>query len=208
MIDLSNYNIYQNKDGRMRAYNKTTHAVTSYPRLIAELVFGIKLKKTDDVHHKDGNPLNNDPSNLEIIDHKEHERKHNGNGFGRGKRKYNDKILVCPVCKKSFTWTSKQQSAYYHKSRATKNTRKFDRQPPCCCKRCAGKYAAMIQYNNNDLEGDLKPKKKTCPICGKEFIWQQTSQWRFKHGMNEIPKPCCSMSCIHALRKQIKQNTD
>ena len=119
----------------MRAYNKTTHAVTSYPRLVAELVFGVKLKKTDDVHHKDGNPLNNDPSNLEIIDHSEHDRQH--------AKKLSDKIMVCPTCKQEFLWTVKQQHSFKGNR---KNRRKYGEQTgPYCSRHCAGIANQIIQ---------------------------------------------------------------
>ena len=138
MIDLSNYNVYTNKDGRMRAYNKITHSVTSYPRLLMELKLGRPLLKTEDVHHKDENPLNNDIENLEVIDHKEHERQH--------AQKYFDKEMICPICNKKFIWTVKQQIWYNGRTKRTIKTRKYDRQPPCCSKHCSGVYSAMAQY--------------------------------------------------------------
>jgi len=115
MIDLSNYNVYVCKDGRMRAYNKATHTVVSYPRLLMELALGRPLLKTEDVHHKDENPLNNDIDNLEIIDHKEHDRLHGMNV----PKKYIDKMMICPICNTSFLWTSKQQSNFISHNRKT-----------------------------------------------------------------------------------------
>ena len=105
MIDLSNYNIYKNKDGRLRAYNKTTHKVTSYPRVLMESILGRQLLPTEDVHHKDEDPTNNDPSNLEVIDCKEHDKLH-----GEKNRKYFDQTMTCPICNKQFIWTAYQQS--------------------------------------------------------------------------------------------------
>lgn len=207
MIDWNNYNVYINKDGRTRVYNKTTHKVISYPRLLMEDKLGRPLLPTEDVHHKDGNPLNNDIDNLEVIDHREHKSKHAKENKRFNRRKYTDKEMTCPVCRKIFTWTAKQQATYKSRTIKTAATRKFDRQPPCCCKSCAGKYAAMIQYGNIDIGGNLKPKERVCPICGNTFTWKQNSQWRFKHGLNEIPEPCCSMKCIHALQRLIKQKS-
>ena len=149
MIDLSNYNIYENKDGRLRAYNKTTHKVTSYPRVLMETILGRPLLPTEDVHHKDENPRNNDPDNLEVIDHCKHEKQHAEDKRNSGKLKYYDKQMICPVCGKEFLWTAKQQTNYNHKTKFTATTRKFNRQPPCCCKSCAGVYATNIQYRKN-----------------------------------------------------------
>lgn len=41
-------------------------------RFVAEGVIGRPLRADEDVHHKDGNKSNNDPSNLEIISHSDH----------------------------------------------------------------------------------------------------------------------------------------
>ena len=141
MNDLSEYNIEICKDKRIRAYNKKTHKVVSYPRIIMENVLNRPLLKTEDVHHLDGNPLNNDPSNLKVIDHKKHTSMHGGQN-----KKYYDKEITCPICGNVFIWTAQQQSWYDSKTRRTKASRKYPRQPPCCSKKCAGIYAAQIQY--------------------------------------------------------------
>ena len=203
MLDLSNYNIYTNKDGRMRAYNKTTHAVTSYPRLLMELTLGRPLLKTEDVHHKDENPLNNNIENLEVIDHVEHEKQHMLEKLIKCPPKYYDKEMICPVCEKIFTWTARQQCSYKSRTKTTAKTRKFDRQPPCCSKQCSGKYAASIQYNTHIYKEKVKKIERICHICKKTFIWGSASQYRFRKGVNEIPEPCCSRKCIHALRRQL-----
>lgn len=131
MIDLSNYNIYQNKDGRLRAYNKTTHKVTSYPRVLMEMKLGRPLLKTEDVHHKDENPLNNTLENLEVIDHREHDRMHGGNN-----KKYINKEMICPICNNTFIWNTRQQSQFQRKKRSG---------GPFCSKRCAGINNQLVQ---------------------------------------------------------------
>ena len=45
-------------------------------RLIAEKVLGRKLNSFEHVHHIDGNKLNNNPSNLSVMEIKEHQRFH------------------------------------------------------------------------------------------------------------------------------------
>ena len=49
-------------------------------RLIMENHVGRKLSYNECVHHKDGNPRNNEISNLEIVDRAEHIRHHLRNG--------------------------------------------------------------------------------------------------------------------------------
>jgi HNH endonuclease len=45
-------------------------------RLVMEQHLGRKLLPDEDVHHKDGNRLNNSPDNLEVLDHSAHTRRH------------------------------------------------------------------------------------------------------------------------------------
>jgi hypothetical protein len=46
-------------------------------RWVMENHLGRMLNRWESVHHKDGNPLNNDITNLEVIDHVEHAYLHN-----------------------------------------------------------------------------------------------------------------------------------
>ena len=131
MIDLSNYNIYENKDGRLRAYNKITHKVISYPRVIMEAILGRELLPTEDVHHKDENPKNNNPNNLEIIDHRKHDAIHGGKN-----RKYYPQSKKCPVCGTVFIWNEKQQSVYYSHNKTGLG--------PFCSRSCAGKITGPM----------------------------------------------------------------
>lgn len=54
-------------------------------RFVAEGILGRPLLPTEDVHHIDGDKANNNPSNLEIIDHAEHTRRSNASRvYARG----------------------------------------------------------------------------------------------------------------------------
>lgn len=196
MIDLSNYNIYTNKDGRMRAYNKTTHAVTSYPRLLMELTLGKPLLKTEDVHHKDENPLNNNIDNLEVIDYREHERKH----AQKHNKKYKNEKRICPICKTIFIWTSKQQYDFYSHFKSNKNN-----SGPFCSRRCAGINGQRIQMKKHNKESIflIDGLKRICPICGKEFVQSKTSQSRYNNGKNKFSEPVCSSKCRHEYRRRL-----
>lgn len=46
-------------------------------RMVIETLIGRKLLPTEDVHHKNGNKLDNNPDNLEVVDRGEHSRLHN-----------------------------------------------------------------------------------------------------------------------------------
>lgn len=133
--DLNNYNIYECSDGRVRAYNKITQKVISYPRLLVENKLDRLLEDYEDVHHKDENPFNNDIDNLEVKMHGKHQREH--------KKKYYDKIMICSYCKNEFIWTALSQRYFYsNKSRTQKEKCKTG---PYCSKTCAGKGSSKAK---------------------------------------------------------------
>lgn len=143
--------IYQNKDGRYRAYirddNNKPHVV-SYPRLLVEQNLHIKLDPNDDVHHKDEDFTNNDISNLQVIPHGEHQRIHNT-------AKYYDKEAVCEVCGKTFIWTATRQSCYYIDLKRGLN------RIVACSRSCSSIYGRYIQLGYDELEAlELSRKRK------------------------------------------------
>lgn len=134
------------------AYIKDTQKVVSYPRIIMENYLGRNLLSEEEVHHIDGNPLNNNIDNLEVLTKSEHLKIHASEN-----RKYYDKTMICPVCGKEFLWTSEQQQRFNsnrtRKERVNKNTT-F----PFCSKSCAGLYGRQIQK-----ELGIKTRKGSIP---------------------------------------------
>lgn len=128
MFDENRYNIYKNKDGRWRVYDKITRKVTSFPRLLMANKLGRPLMADEDVHHIDENPDNNNLTNLEVINHVKHEKIHTI------KYDWQDKIMICPECGKEFLWTIKQQ-----------RTRNRKKKGPFCSRRCVGLYGQREQ---------------------------------------------------------------
>ena len=47
-------------------------------RVIMESILGRKLRRDEHVHHKDGNPLNDEPENLEVLNISDHGSIHSG----------------------------------------------------------------------------------------------------------------------------------
>ena len=119
------------KDNRVRYYYKDENGNNHFgscPRILMEQKLGRPLEPYEDVHHIDGNPLNNDLSNLEVVNHGEHQKEHS--------TKYVDTIETCVVCGKLFTMTGHTWSklvADIHRGRTRTLT---------CSKSCAGKVGS------------------------------------------------------------------
>ena len=72
-------NHWNYKEGRIKSvdgyFQVSIKGIKYYEhRLIMEELIGRKLKKNEQIHHKDGDRSNNDPENLELISTKEHLR--------------------------------------------------------------------------------------------------------------------------------------
>jgi len=101
--------LYTGKDKRARlVIQKDDGSITSksYPRILMEQKLGRELLPEEDVHHIDGNPLNNNLNNLEIIMHGEHQREHS--------IKYFNTIEICQICGNTFIMTAKKWRCLYN----------------------------------------------------------------------------------------------
>ena len=120
------------KDGRMRcviAFPNGKKKTVSYPKYLMEVHLGRYLDSDETVDHIDGNPLNNELSNLQILNRREHCY----NDAIRNK----DIIVKCLYCGKEFTIKG---------SKISQRNRKDRHQSGYFCSReCSGKYGAAIQ---------------------------------------------------------------
>ena len=134
--------IYIGPDNRLRIVyfdqDKQKYCQMSYPKYIMEKHLNRKLLPNEDVHHIDGNTLNNDISNLEVKLKGPHQREHNLNNPNL--RKYPKETNVnCFYCNKSFIINSRQQSSHIHQMKYGRSSRYF------CSKSCVGKYGSDVQ---------------------------------------------------------------
>lgn len=96
-------------------------------RVIVENSISRLLTDNEVIHHKDGNKLNNDISNLEILNSSIHTRNHN---LDRGQLWVE---LKCPECHKNFN-IPKNKSFLGKKGKWS-----------CCSPSCRGKFSRKIQ---------------------------------------------------------------
>jgi hypothetical protein len=116
------------KDGRVRiAINGN---VMSYPKYLMEIELGRYLDDNEQVHHRDENPLNNDISNLEVLNRVDHGKQH--------KKHKVDIEVECYLCKRIFILTAQKQR------QRDKNKYRNDK-GPFCSRVCSGKYGKLVQ---------------------------------------------------------------
>ena len=122
---------YVGKDNRKRivVVNNSIKTTISYPKYLVEVSIGRYLNVDEQIHHKDGNFLNNNLDNLEIVKLKEHQHFHNP-GFIK------EQEAICVWCGKRFLMT---------KSHAKSRRDKRNKYGPFCSKRCSGLYGVSIQ---------------------------------------------------------------
>ncbi len=131
-----NYKIYgpykSKKDNRLRCVlvSKIDNSkiTISYPKYIMEIYLNRYLEKDETIDHIDCNPLNNDISNLRVINRADHTKQ---DSF------VNKDIKVrCSYCGKEFVIKG---SEIHHRNRKDRQSRYY------CSKVCIGKYGAAIQ---------------------------------------------------------------
>lgn len=126
------YGPYHRRDDRLVVVlysteeNQFARRTISYPKYLMEVHLGERLKSNETVHHIDKDPLNNDLSNLTIIDRSEH--------ASQDSIKYEPKKYTCPVCLEKFELTGKQQSEIVRQRNQGKS-----KTGPYCSRSCRGK---------------------------------------------------------------------
>jgi len=148
-----NYKIYgpylNKKDNRLRSVlvspdNK--RLTISYPKYLMEVYLDRYLEDDETVHHIDGNPLNNDIKNLQIIKRSEH--------VSNDVMRNSDITVKCKYCGKEFTIKG---STINNRNRSDREFHGY-----FCSKECSGKYGRSIQLGliKHTTEDKVVPDKR------------------------------------------------
>ena len=185
-----NGNTYLNpKEGRRFAILKNGRRIFIARYVMTQLI-GAEIPTHLHVHHIDGNKLNDHPENLELIDGREHARRH-AQGQGKGNIE-----LICPSCEKSFDL----RISIIEKKRRQNG----DNYQPTCCKPCAYNLlrirAAQIA-DKKSAEGNDNHVEFICACgCGRS---KSVPGWKFRSNEKRGRKNVFEHSCATRLGMEV-----
>lgn len=142
-----------------------------------------------DIHHADGNPLNNDPDNLVCLDSNDHQRSHNHPGNP-------DKLNE--VRHLAAAWHRSEEGRKWHSEHA-KWTWKVRKPLTKVCDQCGESFETLARRDSDRFcsnacksawrrDSGIDDEQRTCEVCGTEF----TVNKYYK-------KRTCSRSCARRL---------
>ena len=140
---------YERPDGRLIVIvtkENGTKSTISYPKYLMECQLNRYLDKDETVDHIDKNPLNNDLSNLRILNRSEH--------VAIDIKRNRDAIVTCQYCGKEFTIPGSK----LHDRNRNDGTRESSGY--FCSRTCSGKYGASVRYGGQKY----KDIKRVTPI--------------------------------------------
>ena len=121
-------------------------------RVVAENTMGRILTEYEDVHHMNGNKLDNRPENLVVLTRSQHAKLHSlEHGPVMG-------IFKCPECGRIFTRETRQS----HLVKPTKFNATF------CSNRCRGKFSSAVQHHG--MTEDRSRMIETCLLSKTQSV--------------------------------------
>lgn len=154
------YGPYLNKkDNRLRCvlvHPDGKKQTVSYPKYLMEVQLDRYLEENETIDHIDGNPLNNDLSNLQILDR----QKHCYNDALRNK----DVTVTCQYCGKEFVI---EGSKIHNRNRKDRTQSGY-----FCSRSCSGKYGKEVQLGliNPTTVDQVAPNKYQVKSAQEETL--------------------------------------
>jgi hypothetical protein len=149
------------------------------------------------VHHKDEDPFNNDPSNLELLSPAEHNVIHPGDQSWEEENLLGHLDRIRPLAAE---WHRSEEGHAWHVEHGKDAWAKRQPAAPRACEACGTEFEpAWDRATHCSRRCTNKSREKkyletvTCPICGAEFQ-------RDKYHPDK--RRTCSRKCGAALRKQ------
>ena len=180
------YHLYQGE----RHYSRGTRRLH---RVVWEYYNG-KIPPGYQVHHKDGNPANNDISNLECIPDRTHLEKHIDSIVKRGKSEKSVKHLAS-IRTRAAEWHRSDGGREWHREHASGEK---ERKIECTCIVCGKQFLSAYsdaRFCSNNCKSKWRrdnhqdDETRVCIVCGKEFRTNRFGNTK-----------CCSRSCAARYR--------
>ena len=133
------YGPYYRKDGRQHiilVHENGRKQTVSYPRYLMEIKLGRSLEIDEEVDHIDGDKLNNDLSNLQILSKKENAQK----AIIETNRQAKIEVYIC-LCGKEFKRDLREVNGNRNKGKVG----------PFCSRSCAGIFTHKDHWNDGKV---------------------------------------------------------
>lgn len=145
-----------------------------------------KIPKGYHVHHKDGNKLNNDISNLEILPGAEHISLH-GNNWAKSHYEKMVKNMEENVRPKAIEWHGSADGHKWHKEQYKIGLKKFKENKVIKkCKQCEKEFKSLdtkiAKFCSNNCkskhrrESGVDDITRVCKHCGNDFVTNKYSK--------------------------------
>ena len=162
------------------------------------------IPKGYEIHHIDGNTMNNDITNLMMVTIKEHKEIH-ANNISEERMDYLRKNLDKNARPKAIKWHKSEKGSEWHKKHYEKYKEKFHRKDTFKCECCGEQFESVVTGVNRFCSNKCKSKfrrdsgvddvYRTCELCGNNFKVNKYSKAK-----------TCSRSCANRLRSKLKDS--
>ena len=189
LMGSGKYYLAQSTTNEGRKHSKGLHVA------IWEFHNGKEVPKGYEIHHKDGNPLNNDISNLECVSRSEHFKEHLPKLMeycnSEEAREHLDEIR--PLAK---GWHSSEAGIEWHKKHYEESLG-LVQSKEYVCEQCGRRFEAKhkARFCSHNCEQKWRVAKQStyemrkCVICGKEF------EAKIPYGNKKRGSKTCSREC-------------
>lgn len=165
--------------------------------------YNCKIPKGYHVHHIDHDKGNNDISNLQLLEAREHYKLH-GAELTEEQRERMRRNVLENALPKSIEWHKTEAGKRWHKEHYERTKDKLYQKATFSCEYCGKEFEAFVNGSNRFCSNACKSAwrrksglddvEKVCPVCGKTFKSNKYSKI-----------VCCSRGCANTFRSRRKQ---